>query len=300
MQRRARGGKNAVSATIGWIGLGRMGLPMARRLLAAGHRVVAFDLADAACATFVEAGGNVAASARAAATGAVAVIAMLPDGVAVRSALLDGEVPAVTAMAEGGLVIDMSSSAPTQTRSLGDALARHGLSLVDAPVSGGVAKAIDGTLSIMVGGEEAAVARATLLLKAMGTEIFPTGALGSGHAMKALNNYVSAAGLIAACEAVRIATAFGLDGYDVVDILNASTGRNNSTEKKLKQQVLSGRFASGFRLALMTKDVGIAAELAATLDLDAPMSGAVAAFARSALAVLGPESDHTEIDRHRA
>lgn len=288
-----------MTPTIGWIGLGRMGLPMARRLLAGGHRVVAFDLSDAARAAFVEAGGAVGDNARAAAAGAATVITMLPDGAAVRSVLLDGDKPAAGAMAKDGLVIDMSSSAPMQTRALGEALEPLGLTLIDAPVSGGVAKAIDGTLAIMVGGKAAAVARARHLLETMGTAIFPTGGLGSGHAMKALNNYVSAAGLIAACEAVRVATAFGLDPERVVDILNASTGRNNSTENKLKQQVLSERFASGFGLALMTKDVAIAADLAATLELDAPLSGMVAAFAREALAALGPDSDHTEIDRHR-
>ena len=284
---------------------------MATRLVAAGFDVRAFDRADAAVRAFAEAGGDVAQSPAAAAADADVVVTMLPDSAAVRAVLIDGDesasgamVPdgdesASGAMVPDGLVIDMSSSAPLDTRRLGAALSARGCSLVDAPVSGGVAKAIEGTLSIMLGGEDYAAKRAGPMLTPMGANIFRTGPLGSGHAMKALNNYVSAAGLIAACEAVRIAAAFGLDPALAVDVLNASTGRNNSTENKLKQQILSGRFASGFGLALMTKDVGIAADLGTRLELDTPLSGAIAALANEALAALGPASDHTEIDRHR-
>ena len=132
----------------------------------------------------------------------------------------------------------------------------------------------------------------------MGSAIFETGALGSAHAMKALNNDVSAAGLIAACEAIQIGGAFGLDPQVMTDILNVSTGRNNTTENKLKPFILTESYDSGFGLALMTKDIGIAADLADALGREAPFSHAVVALARTALERLGPDADHTAIDRY--
>jgi 3-hydroxyisobutyrate dehydrogenase len=188
---------------VAFFGLGKMGLPMARRLHEAGAPVVGFDPLDAARQAFAEAGGVLASTSREAATGADVLITMLRDGKAVRAALLGGE-PLVAHCAANAIVIDMSSSAPVGTRELADDLAGRGIHLIDAPVSGGVKRAIDGSLAIMVGGPPEVIARVRPLLEAMGKSIFETGAVGSGHAMKALNNYVSAAGLTAACEALRI------------------------------------------------------------------------------------------------
>ncbi|MBE7248431.1 MAG: NAD(P)-dependent oxidoreductase, partial [Actinomycetospora chiangmaiensis] len=197
-------------------------------------------------------------------------------------------------LAPGALVIDMSSSAPVGTRELAQDLARAGIRLVDAPVSGGVKRAVDGTLAIMVGGGEANAVRP--LLDCLGTSIFETGPIGSGHAMKALNNYVSAAGLTAACEALRIGASFGLDPALMTDILNVSTGRNNSTEVKLKPFVIPKTYASGFSMALMAKDLRTADDLARHEGVPAPLSGAVAALWQDALAELGAGADHTAID----
>ena len=192
----------------------------------------------------------------------------------------------------------MSSSAPVGTRALGTDLAARGIALVDAPVSGGVKRAIDGTLAIMVGGEAADIERARPLLAAMGRDIFPTGALGSGHAMKALNNYVSAAGLAAAAEAVLVGERFGLDPGVMVDILNASTGRNNATENKLKQFILSRRYGAGFSLGLMAKDLRTALETAEATATPAPLAAACIAMWNAAEARLGGAADHTEIARY--
>ncbi len=156
-------------------------------------------------------------------------------------------------LAKDALIIDMSSSVPVDTQSLGKTLAERGIGLVDAPVSGGVRRAIDGTLAIMAGGDAALVERARPVLQAMAKSVFATGPLGSGHAMKALNNYVSAAGLVAACEALLVGRRFGLQPDTIIDVLNASTGKNNSTDVKMKQFVISESFASGFSLALMAK-----------------------------------------------
>ena len=215
---------------------------------------------------------------------------MLPDGDTVRAVLAE----AGDALRPGTVVVDMSSSAPTGTRDLGRVLAAQGVTLIDAPVSGGVAKARAGTVAIMAGGPSEAIDRVLPLLEAMGSRVFRTGDLGSAHAVKALNNYVSAAGLQAACEALLVAEAFGIDGGILVDVLNASTGRNNATEVKMKPFVLSGTFASGFALGLMAKDIRTARDLAAAVGVE-PRGLVASADLWSRAADALPEGDHTEI-----
>jgi 3-hydroxyisobutyrate dehydrogenase len=287
----------APPATVGFIGLGRMGSPMAAHLVRAGYAVRAYDASPAALDAFAAANPAAAraASAADAAAGAEAVITMLPDGKAVRRALLsDG---AAARLRLGAIAIDMSSSSPVETRQLGEELAQAGIGLVDAPVSGGVRRAEEAKLAIMVGGDAALVLRCRPLLQRMGGAIHETGTLGTGHAMKALNNFVSAAGLVALCEALVVGQRFGLDPAKMVDVLNGSTGKNNSTEVKAKQFILSGTFASGFSLALMAKDLATAADLAEHLGIDAPMSRAARELWAEAQAALGPGADHTEIFR---
>ena len=285
-------------AKIAWLGLGMMGLPMAAQLLRAGYEVRGFDPVEAARAGFAEVGGADCATAADAAEGAAAIVTMLPNGKAVEAALLGGDAPVVARLAPGAIVVDMSSSAPTGTRDLAARLEERGFGLVDAPVSGGVKRAKDGSLAIMAGGPETLVARVRPMLEAMGKSIFATGPIGSGHAMKALNNYVSAAGLTAACEALRVGRAFGLEADLMVDVLNASTGRNNSTDVKMKPFVISETYGSGFSMALMTKDLRTADDLARHLHVAAPLSHAVAALWRRADETLGAGADHTAIDRY--
>jgi 3-hydroxyisobutyrate dehydrogenase len=160
-----------------------------------------------------------------------------------------------------------------------------------------VARAVDGTLAIMGGGEGAAIDRAEALFAAMGRHIFRCGPPSAGHAMKALNNFVSAAGLVAAVEAVSVGARFGLDAAIMVDVLNASTGRNNSTEVKLKQHILSGSFGSGFSIGLMAKDVGIAGELAEGIGVEALLAAEMGRRRRAAADELGAGADHTVIAR---
>lgn len=281
---------------VAFIGLGMMGLPMASRLVAAGFSVRGSDLSEQALAAFAAGQGIVCPSPRDAAQDASIVITMLPTGAIVRDALL-GLGGAALALSPGSLVIDMSSSAPMETRRLAEDLAAMGIFLVDAPVSGGVKRAVSGTLAIMAGGDPAQIEHARPLLLAMGSTIIHTGAPGSGHAVKALNNYVSAAGLVAACEAVLIAEKFGVDPNVLVDVLNVSTGKNNSTELKLKPFILSGSFASGFSMALMAKDLRTAADLSEQLGVDAEGARNAAALWAEASAALGKAADHTEIHR---
>jgi len=281
---------------IAFFGLGQMGLPMAGHLLRAGHAVTGVDPAPEAGDGFAAIGGRTAPALDAVA-GAEIVLTMLPDGKAVQRALLEGAPAVVDAMASGSIVLDMSSAFPGDTLELGRALEPRGIALVDAPVSGGVKKARDATLTIMTGGDPAAVERLRPILERMGSRIFRAGPLGSGHAMKALNNYVSAAGLAAVCEALLVGRKFGLEPETMVAILNASTGRNNSTEAKLAPFILNDAFNSGFALALMAKDLRTAHDLAAMLNVPTPLADCTETLWREASEALGPGADHTEIYR---
>jgi 3-hydroxyisobutyrate dehydrogenase len=281
-------------ARIAFVGLGNMGAPMAARLAQAGYRVAGYDSAAPARERFAAMPGATAADDLAAAVRGVAVaITMLPDGKAVR-AVVEAMRPH---LGPDAVVLDMSSSDPVATRALGEELGKAGVAFVDAPVSGGVRRAVDGSLAIMAGGAGATIDRVEPVLAAMGRSIFRTGPLGSGHAMKALNNYVSGAGLIAAIEALRVGEAFGLDPAVMVDVLNASTGRNNSTEHKLKQFVIPQTFASGFAIGLMAKDIRTAERLAAAMGVAAPLAGRVAALWDDSAEALGPQADHTAVCR---
>jgi 3-hydroxyisobutyrate dehydrogenase len=288
--------KTAISppAAIAVIGLGNMGVPMGTCLLKAGFVVTGFDVSQPARERFVAAGGQVATEGGAAVATADVVITLLPNGKIVREAVQSVR----SRLKAGCIMIDMSSSDPIGTRKLGEELIAAGFEFVDAPVSGGVKRAIDSTLAIMVGGNSATIDRIERVLSAMGRSIFRTGLLGSGHAMKALNNYVSAAGLIAAVEAVKIGEKFGLDPALMADILNASTGRNNTTEVKLKQFIISEKFNAGFPLALMAKDVRTADDLAHAIKVPVPFADVCAQLWDDAARSLGATADHTEIGRY--
>jgi 3-hydroxyisobutyrate dehydrogenase len=260
-----------------------MGAPMAANLARAGFSVQSFDLkGHGSCPSIGEA-----------AQGAEALITMLPDGDAVRDAVLE----ALPSLPRGSIVIDMSSCDPAATRALAPALRSKGIQIVDAPVSGAIAKAKDGTLAIMIGGDKDVVEKATPILRAMGKDLFHVGPLGAGHAVKALNNYLGAAGTLAGFEALLIARSFGLDPRPMLEAINASTGRNSTTERKIPQQVLTGAFASGFKLALMAKDVGIAAQLARGLKVKTPYLNETVKLWRAAKKKLPADADHTEIYR---
>jgi 3-hydroxyisobutyrate dehydrogenase len=165
--------------------------------------------------------------------------------------------------------------------------------MIDAPVSGGVARARTGELAIMLGGAPGDVARAEAVLRAMGTTLTHVGGVGAGQAMKALNNLVSAAGFLIGVEAMLIGQRFGLDPAQMVDVLNASTGMNNSTQKKFRQFVLSRRFDAGFGLDLMAKDLGVALEVAHGTATPAPFAALCRELWASGAAMLGPGQDHT-------
>jgi 3-hydroxyisobutyrate dehydrogenase len=294
---------------IGFVGVGMMGTPMVRCLLRAGYELFVADTEPARVAAFTDAGEAHLLEPRHAAR-LDALITMLPNSQIVERALLGGD-PSGSGAASaagaagaagwarhlppGALVIDMSSSEPARSRQLAVTLAQLGLAYLDAPVSGGVRKAQSGSLAILVGGEAAVLERCRPLLRAMGASVLHVGAAGAGHAAKALNNYVSAAGLVAAVEALQVAARFGIAPAVMTEVLNASTGRNNTTENKLSQFMLSGTYASGFTLQLMVKDLKTAYALAQAVGYPMRFGAVCTAVWEEAGQRGSPTSDHTEM-----
>jgi 3-hydroxyisobutyrate dehydrogenase len=287
-QEKTQGG----AMNIGFVGLGAMGRPMATCIAAKGHEPVVFDV-DSAAAQRLGTEARVRVAKGPDDFRAVdIVVTMLPTSAIVREALT-GPNGIAAALRRGTLVIDMSSSEPEDTRRLGAELASKGIALVDAPVSGGVPRATSGQLTIMIGGAAADIERARPVLEMLGSKLFVVGALGAGHAMKALNNYVSAAAFEATSEALLIGKRFGIDPTQLIDILNVSTGRNFHSELSMKDHVIGGKYAAGFLLALAAKDVRIAAGLAKAMKIDAPMLRLSAEQLTAASEKLGPKADVT-------
>ena len=282
---------------IGFIGLGNMGAPMARRLVDAGYELVVTDAVPEAVERFAPGSKcERAASPQSIGERCRVVITMLPNGQIVREVLL-GANGLAPRLAPGSVAIDMSSSSPIGTRELSADLATIGIALVDAPVSGGVKKAADGMLAIMVGGEAEPVTRVRPILEAMG-KVFATGPSGSGHAMKALNNFLSAANLAIAAEAVIAGQRFGLDPATMISILNASTGRNTGTDSKFPNNVLPRTFNSGFALGLMAKDLRLALEVARSSGAPAGLLEKTAQMWAAAEQQLGGKADNTEVVKY--
>jgi 3-hydroxyisobutyrate dehydrogenase len=282
---------------VGFIGVGNMGAPMAGHLAAAGYCVVAADANPAAldrfCATVkCERARSLPELGRACRL----VITMLPDSRAVQQVLL-GENGVAASLASGSVVLDMTSSAPIDTRERALRLAESSISLVDAPVSGGVKRAVEGKLAIMAGGDPTAIARCRPVLQALG-QVFVTGGSGSGHAVKALNNYLSAAALATTAEAMMAGERFGIDPAVLLEVLNHSTGRNTATEQKYPAFVLPRTFNSGFALGLMAKDLRIALDLTQAVGTPASLLRDCADLWGRAQQRLGPGADNTEIVRY--
>jgi 3-hydroxyisobutyrate dehydrogenase len=287
-----------MSQTVGFIGLGNMGWPMASCLVKAGFTVHANDSRKEVADNFVQqVGGYAPDSLRQLAETSDTVVTMLPTSVIVERVLTGGDDNIFAGMKPGTVVIDMTSGVPSVTQQLAEKVAALGGVLIDAPVSGGVPRAKTGQLAIMVGGDDAAIEKARPVLAAMGTSILKTGAVGSGQAMKALNNLVSAGGFLIGIEALLIGQRFGLDPAVMTDVLNAATGMNNSTQKKFKQYVLSRTFDAGFTMGLLNKDLSIALQVARETATAAPLSAMVKEFITSAEAKFGTQSDHTEMAR---
>ena len=270
---------------VGFIGLGAMGSVMAPLIVSAGYRVFGYDIHT----KIDKSSGIKQVSNIRDLSNLDVIIFMLPDGKIVADVtdkLLQNNIKSV--------LIDMSSSDPRDTKQLGKKLKIKDIKFLDAPVSGGVSRAKIGELMIMAGGNEDHIKSVQELLSVMG-KVQYAGPLGSGHAIKALNNYVSAAGLIASFEALATARSFGIEPDNFLKIINGATGKNNTTEVKLDKFVISEKFNSGFALDLMVKDVSIADSLIKDLSADKPLSENVSNYLSKSLAELGENSDHTEV-----
>jgi 3-hydroxyisobutyrate dehydrogenase len=281
-------------SVIAFIGLGNMGIPMTTQLLTAGHDVRGYDLSADARSALVTAGGKGCDSPEQAVIGAELVILMLPNSAIVESVITAPTV--LDALTPDALVIDMSSSEPTRTKALAAMLAKRSIRLIDAPVSGGVSGANKGSLTIMVGADDAELAEAIPVLSVLGT-VKHAGPVGAGHAVKALNNLMSATHLLVTSEAILTGQSFGVDPELMLQIVNGSSGKSGSTENKWPNFILPGTYDSGFGLALMLKDMKIAVALADEVKVATPLSNAAVALWEEAATELSPTADHTEIAR---
>lgn len=281
--------------TVGFIGVGNMGWPMAACLVKSGFPVLINDSRREVANNFVQQhGGTAPDTLKQLAAGSDVIVTMLPTSVIVEKVLAGGDDNVFAAMKPGTIVIEMSSGVPSVTQRLAQEVAALGGHMIDGPVSGGVPRAKTGELAIMVGGEAAIIDRAMPVLQAMGT-VLRTGGVGSGQAMKALNNMVSTGGFLIGIEALLIGQRFGLDPGVMTDVLNAATGMNNSTVKKFRQFVLSRKFNAGFTMGLLAKDLSIAMQVGRETGTAAPLSALVREMIVSAEAMYGTNADHTEM-----
>ena len=240
--------------SVGFVGVGNMGWPMASCVVKAGFTVHVNDARREIANNFVQQiGGDAPDTLRQLAAVSDVVITMLPTSTIVEQVLANGDDTVMAGMKPGTVVIEMSSGVPSVTQLLAERVMELGSHMIDAPVSGGVPRAKTGELAIMVGGDGAIIDSVMPVLQAMGTTVLRTGAVGSGQAMKALNNLVSAGGFLIGIEALLIGQRFGLDPAVMVDVLNAATGMNNSTQKKFRQFVLSRNIRRGLHHGIAGK-----------------------------------------------
>lgn len=288
--------EDVTNIKVGFIGIGNMGWPMAMNILEAGYSLTVFDLDRARSESFAVESGARSAVSLAEMKDMDFVVTMLPNGHIVREVLFETESGAFIKNVQAGcIVIDMSSSEPTGTRALAEELGEHNVTLIDAPVSGGVPRAKLATLAIMIGSDDnEALEKSRPLLETMGGQLFETGGIGAGHATKALNNLVAATSFVATSEAMLAAKRFGLDLGTFIDVVNVSTGQNFMTDKVMKDHVIGEQYATGFAMGLLVKDVGIANELCEAVNMHAPLSKLVHKRWQEALDVKGFSADNSE------
>lgn len=278
----------------GFIGTGAMGAPMAHNLLKAGYHLVVYDLKDKAMESLAKAGAEKVFSARELASRSSIVITMLPASPNVEAAVLGPE-GVIEGAKSGDIVIDMSSSYPTSTKMICEQLAMKSIRMLDAPVSGGIKGAREGTLAIMVGGEGKDYEECRPILEAMGQSIYHLGKIGAGHTVKALNNLCSACSMVITSEALILAKKLGLDPEKVIDAINSSTGRSWSSQFKFPTFVLNNKFNSGFSIGLMNKDLEIATRLGRELHVPMFVGALVQQLYNYAVDHGGGDECHTAI-----
>lgn len=284
--------------SLGFVGLGVMGRPMAAHLAAAGHAMTLYDVAPGLAQGVAEtlAGARAARTPAELAAQSDIVVTMVPNGAVVQT-LVEGEDGLLRGLRPGALVLDTSSSQPWLTVATGRVLADAGVAMVDAPVSGAEWGAQAAELVFMCGGAAVDIERVRPLLDRMGKAVFHLGPLGAGHAMKCLNNLVTAMNFVAVTEGLAIGKRYGLDPAAMVDVLDQSTGESWISRTHIRQRVLSRSFDDPFKLALMVKDIGIATELARSVGVSVPLSAVGEELWRAAARAAAPDASVSELAR---
>lgn len=281
---------------VAFLGLGAIGTPMARHL-ASRHTLAVWNRTASTASEFAAAhGARTAATPAEAARNADVVITCLPTSREV-DALLEGEDGLVAAMSAGSLLVDCTSGDPASARRIAARLAVLGIGFVDAPVSGGTSGAEAGTLTVMCGGEERDVQRARPVLEAFGRKIVHVGPVGAGDALKAVNNALLAVHIWSTAEGLAALVKAGVKPTAALDVINASSGRSNTSENLVPQRVVTRAFPRTFRLALLEKDVAIAADFLREQRVPSPVLQQVAELFRLARTELGESADHVEAVR---
>ncbi len=279
---------------IAFLGLGAIGRPMASHLAGAPFELTVWNRSGAKARAFAKHHNvAVAESAVEAVKGAEVVITCLPSSVEVL-ALLSKDGKLIGAIERGAVLLDCTSGDPATSRLLASELEKRGIGFIDAPVSGGVVAAEGGKLTVMWGGDEEVFERVRPVVEAFGKKIVHCGPVGAGDALKAVNNALLAVHILSAAEGLALLKKAGVDPSVALDVINASSGRSNSSENLIPQRVLTRAFPRTFRLALLEKDIGIAASLATELGVAAPLIALGAERYAEARRQLGEEADHVE------
>lgn len=280
--------------TVGVIGLGNMGRGMAATLRRAGYAVLGLDTSPPSVTAARDAGIDMADDLSALLQRCEAIVLSLPTSAIVR-ALVEGE-RGLIAQARGGLLlIDTTTADPQVTRELAPLFAAKGIRFVDAPVSGGPSGAMKGELTMFIGGSEADVAYAQPVLATLGTKRFHIGDVGAGHIAKIINNLLTASHLVTASEAFRLATAAGVSTGQLIEAVNAGSGRSGVTLFNYPNRILNNTYGSGFTMQLMRKDVKLAVDLGASLGLQLPAVGTVGDIWRASSSALADGEDFNRI-----
>ena len=281
---------------VGFLGLGAMGWPMATRLASRGGLVVWNRTAGRAAEFAERHGARAAATPRELGAQVDVAITCLPTSAHV-AALLEGPDGLLAGLRPGALLLDCTSGDPATSRRIAARLEEGGIAFADAPVSGGTNGAEAGTLTVMIGGDAATVARARPLLAAFGSRIEHLGPVGAGHAMKAVNNALLALNILAVGEGLAVLVKAGVPAAKAVEVLNGSSGRSFVSESLVPERVLTGRWPRTFRLALLAKDVGIARALLRDTGVDGPVLDLAGELFDRARAELGEAADYLEAIR---
>lgn len=282
---------------VGFIGLGQMGFPMARRLCQTGYSLSVFDVRPEATAKLEPYGATPMASPTEVASTAEVVLVSLPTPAVVREVALGANgLLAAKAMT---VYIDLSTTGPAVAREVGAAMAARGVAVLDAPVSGGVPGAEKGTLSLMAAGSQEVLERHRAILEVLGSKVFYVGPdVGQGQVVKVLNNLLSGTALAITAEAVVLGVKAGLNPSTLIEVFNASTGRNSATEDKFPKAVVNRTFNYGFKAGLLYKDLKLCMEQAEAHGVPMWVGSAVRQMWEFVVSQGGPDQDFTEIVKY--